>query len=68
MENYLKDFDIPAKHAPEEAQLRWRNAVGIVKNRRRRFRHIVDLAKRNEQKLKVQKIQVLVCGVKRPIY
>ncbi|WOH06463.1 hypothetical protein DCAR_0625891 [Daucus carota subsp. sativus] len=57
MENYLKDFDIPAKHAPEEAQLRWRNAVGIVKNRRRRFRHIVDLAKRNEQKLKVQKIQ-----------
>ncbi|KAL8095357.1 putative calcium-transporting ATPase 11, plasma membrane-type [Apium graveolens] len=54
---YLKDFDFPAKHPTEEAQLRWRNAVGIVKNPRRRFRHIVDLAKRNEQKLKVRKIQ-----------
>lgn len=54
---YLQDFDIPAKHPTEEAQLRWRNAVGIVKNPRRRFRHIVDLAKRNEQKLKVKSIQ-----------
>lgn len=58
--HYLKDFDFPAKHPTEEAQLRWRNAVGIVKNPRRRFRHIVDLAKRNEQKLKVRKFQVLL--------
>ncbi|GMP86719.1 hypothetical protein CsSME_00039394 [Camellia sinensis var. sinensis] len=57
MESLLKDFDIPAKNPSEEAQRRWRCAVTVVKNRRRRFRMIVDLAKKSEAKTKLLKIQ-----------
>ncbi|XP_028125379.1 calcium-transporting ATPase 1, plasma membrane-type-like [Camellia sinensis] len=58
MESLLKDFDIPAKNPSEEAQRRWRCAVTVVKNRRRRFRMIVDLAKKSEAKTKLLKIQI----------
>lgn len=45
----LDDFDVEPKHTPREAQRRWRSAVGaVVKNRRRRFRFVADLDKRDE--------------------
>lgn len=38
IDSYLNEhFDIPAKNPPSEARLRWRRAVGLVRNRRRRF-------------------------------
>lgn len=58
MEGYLKDFDIAAKHPSEEAQRKWRKAVFLVRNRRRRFRHVPDLDKRSEVKSKVRQAQV----------
>uniref|UniRef100_A0A5B7AH07 Calcium-transporting ATPase n=1 Tax=Davidia involucrata TaxID=16924 RepID=A0A5B7AH07_DAVIN len=57
MEKLLKDFDIPAKNPSEEAQRRWRSAVTVVRNRRRRFRMVVDLAKRSETRNKILKTQ-----------
>ncbi|XP_059646266.1 putative calcium-transporting ATPase 11, plasma membrane-type [Cornus florida] len=58
MEKFLlKDFNLPAKNPSEEAQKRWRSAVSIVKNRRRRFRSIPDLDKRNEARVKVDGIK-----------
>ena len=37
---FLKRFEVPAKNPSEDAQRRWREAVGtLVKNRRRRFRN-----------------------------
>ncbi|PSS15687.1 Calcium-transporting ATPase [Actinidia chinensis var. chinensis] len=56
MENLLKDFNISSKPS-EEAQRRWRTAVTVVKNRRRRFRLVVDLAKRSEARNKILKTQ-----------
>ncbi|GJN13221.1 hypothetical protein PR202_ga31567 [Eleusine coracana subsp. coracana] len=38
IDGYLNEhFDIPAKNPPSEARLRWRRAVGLVRNHRRRF-------------------------------
>lgn len=45
----LDDFDVEHKHPSREAQRRWRSAVGaVVKNRRRRFRFVANLDKRDE--------------------
>ncbi|KAH7654897.1 P-type ATPase protein [Dioscorea alata] len=59
MESYLREhFELPPKNPSVEAQRRWRSAVGqIVKNRRRRFRHVPDLDKRSEVEAKKRKIQ-----------
>ncbi|XP_030494512.2 putative calcium-transporting ATPase 11, plasma membrane-type [Cannabis sativa] len=66
MEKYLrKNFDVEAKRPSEEALIRWRSAVSVVKNRRRRFRMVADLQKRAEagkKRLKLQeKIRVALC-------
>lgn len=58
MERYLKkDFDVQSKHSSEAALRRWRSAVTIVKNRRRRFRDIANLDMRSEAEKKKLKIQ-----------
>ncbi|KAG8050710.1 hypothetical protein GUJ93_ZPchr0009g138 [Zizania palustris] len=58
MESYLRDnFEVPPKNPSEEAQRRWRKAVGIVKNPRRRFRMVPDLDRRIEDKAKVRSAQ-----------
>ncbi|KAG2687178.1 hypothetical protein I3760_09G039600 [Carya illinoinensis] len=56
MERFLKDFDVDPS---EEARTRWRSAVTIVKNRRRRFRNITDLGKRAKAEKNKREIQVL---------
>uniref|UniRef100_A0A2P2M5N8 Putative calcium-transporting ATPase 11 plasma membrane-type n=1 Tax=Rhizophora mucronata TaxID=61149 RepID=A0A2P2M5N8_RHIMU len=55
----LKDFEVEHKNPSEEALMRWRKAVTIVKNRRRRFRMVADLDKRSEAKRQTRIIQVL---------
>lgn len=61
MEEYLKKhFEVESKNPSEEALLRWRKAVWLVKNPRRRFRMVADLAKRAEDGRKRQNIQVHV--------
>ncbi|VFQ91157.1 unnamed protein product [Cuscuta campestris] len=55
MESLLQDFDLPPKHPSEEAQRRWRNAVTLVRNRRRRFRYTPNLEKRSEAKELMEK-------------
>ncbi|PIN11077.1 Calcium transporting ATPase [Handroanthus impetiginosus] len=58
MEDYLKkNFEVEAKRPSEEALRRWRSAVWLVKNPRRRFRMVADLAKRAEAERKRHKIQ-----------
>ncbi|XP_020107719.1 calcium-transporting ATPase 3, plasma membrane-type-like isoform X2 [Ananas comosus] len=59
MEEFLRrNFEVPAKNPSAEAQRRWRDAVGtLVKNRRRRFRMVPDLAKRSEAQAKRRHIQ-----------
>ncbi|ERN05168.1 hypothetical protein AMTR_s00053p00213400 [Amborella trichopoda] len=58
MEKYLKDnFELQPKNSSEEALRRWRKAVSVVKNPRRRFRMVADLAKRAENEAKKRKIQ-----------
>uniref|UniRef100_A0A0E0F9C2 Calcium-transporting ATPase n=1 Tax=Oryza meridionalis TaxID=40149 RepID=A0A0E0F9C2_9ORYZ len=59
LDRYLQEnFDVPAKNPSEEAQRRWRQAVGtIVKNRRRRFRWVPDLDRRSLDKAKVRSTQ-----------
>ncbi|XP_006421285.2 putative calcium-transporting ATPase 11, plasma membrane-type [Citrus clementina] len=59
MDKFLnwKDFDVEHKNPSEEALRRWRSAVSIVKNRRRRFRMVADLVKRSEGEKKKLKIQ-----------
>ncbi|KAJ0566819.1 putative P-type Ca(2+) transporter [Helianthus annuus] len=57
MENYLKDFNVPAKHPSEAALKKWRNAVSLVKNHRRRFRHVADLDKRSIHQNRFSKIK-----------
>uniref|UniRef100_A0A0E0RDH6 P-type Ca(2+) transporter n=1 Tax=Oryza rufipogon TaxID=4529 RepID=A0A0E0RDH6_ORYRU len=59
LDRYLQEnFDVPAKNPSEEAQRRWRQAVGtIVKNRRRRFRWVPDLERRSLDKAKVRSTQ-----------
>lgn len=61
IENYLrKNFDLESKSPSEEAQMRWRSAVSIVKNRRRRFRMVADLEKRAKAEEKRKKLQVII--------
>ncbi|CAI0439670.1 unnamed protein product [Linum tenue] len=58
MESYLKkEFDLHHKNPSEEALMRWRRAVSIVKNPRRRFRCVADLAKRAEAERRKRSIQ-----------
>ncbi|GLT92874.1 hypothetical protein SLE2022_106860 [Rubroshorea leprosula] len=58
MEDYLRrNFEIQHKRPSEEALLKWRSAVSIVKNRRRRFRMVADLAKRAEAQRKRENLQ-----------
>ncbi|KAL7083673.1 hypothetical protein ACP275_14G177400 [Erythranthe tilingii] len=58
MEDYLKNnFELEAKRPSEEAQNRWRSAVWLVKNPRRRFRMVADLAKRAEIEKKRRRMQ-----------
>ncbi|KAJ8755563.1 hypothetical protein K2173_022142 [Erythroxylum novogranatense] len=57
MERFLEDFKVEHKNPSEEALMRWRRAVSIVKNPRRRFRHVADLVKRNEAEKKKRSIQ-----------
>lgn len=59
MEDYLrKNFRVDPKRPSEEALRRWRSAVWLVKNPRRRFRMVADLAKRAEAERKREHIQV----------
>ncbi|KAF2294705.1 hypothetical protein GH714_015642 [Hevea brasiliensis] len=49
MESYLSEnFDVKAKHSPEEALQKWRKLCGVVKNPKRRFRHTANISKRYE--------------------
>ncbi|KAK4488598.1 hypothetical protein RD792_004364 [Penstemon davidsonii] len=58
MEKYLKNnFEVDPKRPSEEALKKWRSAVWLVKNPRRRFRMVADLAKRSEAERKRRKIQ-----------
>jgi hypothetical protein len=57
---FLKTFDVPSKNPSEDAQRRWREAVGtLVKNRRRRFRMVPDLDKRSQAETQRRNIQVI---------
>jgi len=58
MEGFLKDFELEDKDRSIEALSRWRDAVSLVKNPRRRFRNVADLAKRALAQEKQKKIQV----------
>ncbi|XP_057718919.1 calcium-transporting ATPase 4, plasma membrane-type-like [Arachis stenosperma] len=44
----MKDFELEPKNPSPEALRRWRSAVSLVKNRRRRFRMVADLDKRDQ--------------------
>ncbi|XWS65752.1 hypothetical protein CRYUN_Cryun05aG0140300 [Craigia yunnanensis] len=58
MEDYLrKNFAVEPKRPSEEALRRWRSAVSVVKNPRRRFRMVADLAKRAEADRKCKILQ-----------
>ncbi|XP_041997818.1 putative calcium-transporting ATPase 11, plasma membrane-type [Salvia splendens] len=60
MERFIPpEFDLNHKGCnSEEAQKRWRNAVGkLVKNRRRRFRYAADLEKRSEAKEQLRRLR-----------
>ncbi|KAH7528029.1 hypothetical protein FEM48_Zijuj05G0028400 [Ziziphus jujuba var. spinosa] len=66
MEEYLRrNFEVDAKRPSEEALMRWRSAVSVVKNPRRRFRMVADLAKRAEAERKRLKLQssIFLMGV-----
>ncbi|TVU34703.1 hypothetical protein EJB05_16550 [Eragrostis curvula] len=55
---FFKRFEVPAKNPSEDAQRRWRDAVGtLVKNRRRRFRMVPDLDKRSQVETQRRQIQ-----------
>ncbi|XP_027363830.1 calcium-transporting ATPase 4, plasma membrane-type-like isoform X2 [Abrus precatorius] len=55
----MKDFELDHKDRSSEALSRWRSAVSawLVKNPRRRFRMVADLAKRKQALDKHRKIQ-----------
>ncbi|KAJ6944552.1 calcium-transporting ATPase 4 [Populus alba x Populus x berolinensis] len=58
MEQYLKEnFVVDAKRPSEQALRRWRSAVSLVRNPRRRFRMVADLAKRAEAERKRKNLQ-----------
>ncbi|KMZ61440.1 Calcium-transporting ATPase 1 [Zostera marina] len=49
MESYLQEnFDVKSKNSSEDTLRKWRDAVGVVKNPKRRFRHTANIVKRNE--------------------
>ncbi|KAG5609411.1 hypothetical protein H5410_020692 [Solanum commersonii] len=50
-----EEFDLPGKNPSVEAQRRWRDAVSLVRNRRRRFRYGSNLEKRKEAKELMEK-------------
>jgi Ca2+-transporting ATPase len=60
MESFLnpKDFELENKDRSIENLSRWRSAVSLVKNPRRRFRHVADLVKRRQAAENQKKIQV----------
>ena len=58
MESLLKDFELEPKNPSPEALRRWRSAVSLVKNRRRRFRMVADLDKRSQAEQIKQGIKV----------
>ncbi|KAJ3691735.1 hypothetical protein LUZ61_020899 [Rhynchospora tenuis] len=54
----MKNFEVAGKNPSEEAQRRWREAVGaVVKNRRRRFRNIPDLDQRSTTQAKLTRVK-----------
>ncbi|CAD6268967.1 unnamed protein product [Miscanthus lutarioriparius] len=55
--NLQEKFDLPPKNSSEEALRRWRDAVSVVKNPRRRFRMVADLATRHQNELKRRSTQ-----------
>ncbi|KAK7345023.1 hypothetical protein VNO77_15379 [Canavalia gladiata] len=57
MEDLLKDFELDPKDRSTESFSKWRSAVWLVKNPRRRFRMVVDLAKREQALEKRRRIQ-----------
>lgn len=57
MDKLLKDFEVESKNTSEDALRKWRRAVTIVKNPRRRFRMVADLAKRAAAERKIRSIQ-----------
>ncbi|KAJ6380870.1 hypothetical protein OIU77_029713 [Salix suchowensis] len=57
MDKLLKDFEVESKNTSEDALRKWRRAVTIVKNPRRRFRMVADLAKRAASERKIRSIQ-----------
>ena len=57
--NLQENFDLPAKHPSEEALRRWRSAVSVVRNPRRRFRMVADLVSRSQNEARRRSIQVL---------
>ncbi|KAL8254593.1 hypothetical protein R6Q59_032814 [Mikania micrantha] len=57
MNDYLKDFDVPAKRPSDAALKKWRDAVSLVRNHRRRFRHVADLEKRSVHQNRLSKIK-----------
>ncbi|XP_068483908.1 putative calcium-transporting ATPase 11, plasma membrane-type [Phaseolus vulgaris] len=58
MEKYLREnFSVQPKNPSESALRRWRSAVAVVKNPRRRFRMVANLAQRAEAEHKRRKLQ-----------
>jgi P-type Ca2+ transporter type 2C len=54
----MKNFEVAGKNPSEEAQRRWREAVGaVVKNRRRRFRNIPDLDQRSTTQARLTRVK-----------
>jgi hypothetical protein len=64
-----EDFDLPPKHPSEEALRRWRSAVSLVKNRRRRFRMVADLDTRtqNEERRRSVQVRTYTCSLHLPL-
>lgn len=61
MEKYLREnFHVQPKHPSEDALRRWRSAVSVVKNPRRRFRMVANLAQRADAEKKRVKLQVSI--------
>ncbi|XP_024630608.1 putative calcium-transporting ATPase 11, plasma membrane-type isoform X4 [Medicago truncatula] len=57
MSNYIENFHVEPKRPSEAAQRRWRSAVSVVKNPRRRFRWVANLAQRADAEQKRKKLQ-----------
>ncbi|KAK7263937.1 hypothetical protein RJT34_31536 [Clitoria ternatea] len=58
MEKYLREnFNVEPKRPSQAALERWRSAVSVVKNPRRRFRMVANLAQRADAERKRRKLQ-----------